>query len=244
MGKASTSKKVARAARAGGGRPGSQRSLVWPSIITALVLVGIALVVTSRGSNRADAGVRPLPFDDHWHAAYGIDNCGTFLPALTDISTKDPLGLHTHGDGLMHIHPFSSAASGKNANIGNWGKQTGLKVSVTTLEVSGIKLKNGDKCNGKPGKVVLKVWADLNDQTGHIVEGNPAKYAPQDGELLTSAFVAEGDDIPRPPSAANMTDPNAAEEGRTPVSVPSPSDGVTTTTAPAETSSTTATSAP
>jgi len=31
---------------------------------------------------------------------------------------QDVLGIHTHGDGLIHIHPFSDSAAGVNANLG------------------------------------------------------------------------------------------------------------------------------
>ena len=50
---------------------------------------------------------------DHWHAAYGMYVCDHFLPPVTD-AKEDVLGIHTHGEGVIHIHPFSAAASGDN----------------------------------------------------------------------------------------------------------------------------------
>ena len=58
------------------------------------------------------------PISDHWHAYLGVNVCGTWLPERARRSrtgrTKPSVraGLHSHGDGLMHIHPFSSDEAG------------------------------------------------------------------------------------------------------------------------------------
>src|SRR5438309_6628977 len=130
MGKASAAKKVARAARTGGGRTARGRgSWGFPAVIAAVVLLGTAGVVYSRDQH---AG-KPLPEAsstyssppragvDHWHAAYGVDICGKFLAPIS--SQTDPVGIHTHGEGVIHVHPFKlpsgrKSFTGKNANLG------------------------------------------------------------------------------------------------------------------------------
>src|SRR6476469_5448461 len=183
MGKASSAKKVARAARTGGGRTrrGSS-SLLWPGLMALVVGLGSAGIVYSLDQRQPD-NTRPLPAangvaGDHWHAALGVDICGTFAPNVPDSGT-DPLGIHTHGDGVVHIHPFSGVSSGKRAILQIFFDTTGLKVNASEIKLTTDPTthKNGDKCeSGTVGtaKVQTKVWdtRDPSDQ-GRIVPGNP-----------------------------------------------------------------------
>ena len=198
MGKASSSKKVTRAARAAG-KPGGGRNLGWPALIGSVVVLGVVLIVFSRGKT-GDA--LPPILGDHWHAAYGIYDCDHFISPLTDVVIPDATGVHTHDDGLMHIHPFGTRYTGKGANLGNWGITTGFEVSDSTVKASGISRENGDTCGDKPGTLQLKVWDSISDETGHLIAKDYADYAPQDLTLWTLAFVPEGTDIPKPPAEA------------------------------------------
>src|SRR5688500_5947041 len=122
MGKASSAKKVARAARAGGSRrPGQRRALGFPIVIASVVILGSLLVVFARSSR--DANAEPRSQADgteaqHWHAAYGLSFCGEFVrttasgQGLVDVGA-DTLGIHTHGDSVIHIHPFIDSAGGR-----------------------------------------------------------------------------------------------------------------------------------
>src|SRR5262245_2607966 len=107
MGKASSAKKVARAARTGGASKKQRPKLAFPLGIFAVVVVGALLVGYARTdhSNTANAETKPsYSAADHWHAAYGFYVCDKFLAPVTDLDpTKDELGIHTHGDGLIHI---------------------------------------------------------------------------------------------------------------------------------------------
>src|SRR5687768_1760383 len=119
MGKASSSKKVARAARTGGGRTSRGRTpWMWYTTMGIVVVLGVLLV----GISRADLGsqanaVAPIANKDHWHAAIGFFVCDKYVSPPQDPNPEvkpDVLGVHTHGDGLVHIHPFSRRAAGKN----------------------------------------------------------------------------------------------------------------------------------
>jgi hypothetical protein len=234
MGKASSSKKVARAARAAG-RPGTGRSLGWPLLITGVVIVGILLIILSRGGT-GDAKAPKL--GDHWHAAYGIYDCGSFLPNLNDV-VEDTSGLHTHGDGLMHMHPFGTKFTGDGANIGNWGDIVGLELTDTSYSVGGVERENGDDCDGDLGEgtVQVKVWDSPDDEEGRLLDGDFADYAPQEFSLFVIAFVPEGTDIPKPPEA-NIEALRAPSDvtGQTPT--PSVSVDDSSTTVPGATDST------
>lgn len=221
MGKASSTKKVARAARAGGGstRAGrSARSYFWPGFISVVVVLGTLGVVVSRSEKRSAAAPMSAPSRDsspprasvdHWHAAYGVDICGKFLSPVSD--QTDPIGIHTHGDGVIHVHPFrlkgrANSFSGKNANLRAFLRSVGGQISDKEIQVPGHKAKrNGMKCNGKPGQVQVVTWnkGDPVDQ-GTTVTGNPGDLRLLDHMLVTVAFVPKGTKIAQPTSAPQL----------------------------------------
>jgi hypothetical protein len=167
-------------------------------VLGGVVVLGLVLIVISRGNS---AAALPPKLGDHWHAAYAIYDCDHFIAPLTDV-TQDATGLHTHGDSLMHIHPFATTYTGKGADIGNWGITTGLKLTDTSINAAGINRKNGDSCGSAKGIVQLKVWDSPTAKTGRLITANLAKYAPQEFTLWTLAFVPKGTDIPKPPQQA------------------------------------------
>lgn len=237
MGKASSAKKVARAARTGGGRTrrGSS-SWAWPALMAIVVLLGTAGIVYSRDQREPDtsppfAATAERPAD-HWHAAIGYYICGEFAPNLPE--GTDPLGIHGHGDNVVHIHPFSSSAAGKRATLDIYFETVDVDVSDDSIRLPGQEARSdGDRCDDGPGQFQMKVWdsRDPADQ-GRIVPGDPNDFRPQDGQLITLAFVPEGVDIPRPPSADTLD--NLSD-------VPQQQQPVTTSTTPAEEPSTTST---
>jgi hypothetical protein len=231
MGKASSSKKVARAAKAAG-RPGAKKSYAWPVAIGAVVVLGVVLVVLSFGGT-SDA-VAPR-VGDHWHAAYGVYNCDAYTPPFPQ-EAQDQFGIHTHGEGLMHIHPFTSRVTGTRANLAAFFKDVGADVSDTTIksESLGMDVKNGDKCGSSTGHVELWEWTTPADTSPKVVTKDITGYHPQDQSVWTLAFVAKGTKPTLPPAAANLQDPLAAEQGRAPAV-----GGDTTTSAPGGGSSTT-----
>lgn len=241
MGRASSSKKIARAARASG-KPGASRNFLWPAAMGLVVLVGIVLIVVSRPGS-ADA--TPPRIGDHWHAPVGVYLCGQFEPPPAE-ARPDGGGIHTHSDGLIHIEPFSSAYTGRGANLGKFAEYVGMEIGDGSLKLPGREaLEDGDDCGGNPGTVQVKVWSGTDDTEGRILEGDPSDYPLQDGDIVAVAFVAEGDDIPQPPSvgasptAGEQPPPTSAPDPATATSVP-PADPTATTAPPATTATTAA----
>lgn len=249
MGKASSAKKVARAARTGGGRTRrGSTSWAWPSLMALVVVLGTAGIVYSRDQRQPD-NTRPLPSGagrtgDHWHAAIGFDICGTLSPPLPQPDV--PAGLHTHGDGLIHIEPTDFRSSGKRARLEVLFESVNTTASATQLKLPDQEVRrNGERCEEGPAEVQMKVW-DSRDpaDTGRLVEGNPSEFRPQDGMLITIAFLPPGADIPRPPSVAQLeeamapTDPTASTSS----TVPGPAATTTTVADPNAPTSTTPTS--
>jgi hypothetical protein len=69
---------------------------------------------------------------------------------LSDIG-EDALGIHTHADGLIHIHPFSSNAAGKNAQWQVFGDQIGLAFDGDSFTMpTGEEYKDGGECTVAP----------------------------------------------------------------------------------------------
>lgn len=209
MGKASSSKKVARAASTGGGRTSrGARPWGWYLSMVLVALLGTITIVTSR--NERQAASNPLKSEkprppapsknfpgDHWHAAYGIYVCDQFAPAVQ--GEPDSLGIHTHADGLIHIEPQTRAVSGRKATFGAFLRAVGLTVTDDRVEVPGGKTyKDGDACGKKKGTVT--VYLNGDERTG-----DPGKIRLRDKDELVVAFAPPGTDVPRtPPSKAEL----------------------------------------
>jgi hypothetical protein len=205
MGRASSAKKVARAARAGGRTSqGPKRQLAFPIGIAAIVVVGALLVVFARSANEEQVSASPR-VGDHIHAAYGIYVCDAFLPALTDTG-PDTSGLHTHADGVAHIHPFANGASGRNATLSKWGETVGLDVGSESFTVDGTEYADGYDCNGQPAQVSLHVWPpDEPDAEPEVITSDIGAFRlDTDRQLVTLAVVPEGTEVPRPESAGEL----------------------------------------
>jgi hypothetical protein len=241
MGKSSSAKKVARAARAGGATSqGKKRNLLFPISIAAVVIVGVLVVGLARSSNSKAAAESPA-VGEHFHAAYGIYVCDKFLDPLTDPG-GDTLGIHTHGDGIVHIHPFGSAAAGKNATMDTWGKTDGLSFSKNGFTVNGTTYDNGFDCNGQPASVKLYVWnADDTSAAPQIVSTSDigAFRFKKDRLAITLAVVPEGTEVPPPtsiPTLDNLSDVAGATTTTSVVGSATVTPGVSTDPATTDTS--------
>src|SRR3954451_15596581 len=97
MGKASSAKKVARAARAGGSRrAGQRRALGFPLTVFLVVALGLTLILVARSERITNATPK---VGDHIHAAYSTYTCvpdttaadgSTTTTAPADASTTVP----------------------------------------------------------------------------------------------------------------------------------------------------------
>lgn len=251
MGKASSAKKIKRVQQAGVSRaPGQRRNLGYPALIIGILVVGTVLTVFARSERAGSAAEAPVANRDHWHAAFGINLCGAWEPNLNDAG-PDTKGIHTHADGLIHIHPFGSGGAGERAVFQVFADQTGIELGDGSFTLpNGQTYSNGDDCEiseGKvePGRVALYVWPPQATEatepkvlTGDIAEEHFAK----DGQIFVLAFVPEDTEVGFPPSLEELASPNDLETPSQPGSVdftvpgaetPAPTDDGTATTAPA-----------
>jgi hypothetical protein len=225
MGKASSAKKVSRAARAGGGRrPGQRRPLGFPLLVAAVVAVGTTTVLYAREQRTANAA--PRAGVDHWHAAYGFAECGEFRPALTG-GGNDGLGIHSHDDGLIHIEPLLDGAAGSNAKLGLFADFVGVELTDDRVTFAdGTEWDEATAtCDGDPAQIVVARWIDAQaaadgERPNEVVtEGLRDVRFRNDREAYTVALVAAGqlEDIPvRPDILAGLNDASATSLPETP----------------------------
>ena len=201
MGKASSSKKVQRAARAAASSRGAseRRELGFPLVVGVVVLLGIALVVAA--NVKQDNVVRQAPLlSDHWHAAYSIYDCDGYLEPFQE-GTNDPDGIHSHVDSLVHIHPFTSSATGGGATVGVFLDAMFADLDENALESRehGV-LEAGSDCGGEPtvwqiGRFRVDPDVVLTDT---YVEDLRSVQFNSDREAFTIARLPVGAEIPPP----------------------------------------------
>jgi hypothetical protein len=107
-----------------------------------------ALVVDSDLPVALGAPALPSPQDarvdlDFWTAALGVSICGAWLanapPAGLDT------GVHSHGDGLVYIHPFTRDEAGTHATLGLFLERGLWKATQDRLRLwDGATHHNGD----------------------------------------------------------------------------------------------------
>ena len=166
----------------------------------------------------------------HVHSAYGIWNCDKYVAPFDASQLEDPLGVHAHDDGLLHIHPFTNRGAGKNARLNLFFDAT--KMTLTTKKLSwvadptGAKLNtlevNKNKCNGKKAEIWMLYWEKA---VGKNVTKTPQKYLDDFGNVRLTGdsafafvFAPKGTKIPEPPSTKAIETPGdvASPTGATP----------------------------
>ena len=186
-------------------------------IVVAFVVIGVFTI-----SDRSSADVPPQPGNpstgepgDHWHAAIAANVCGEWLsnPATFETAADNPnvrVGIHTHGDGFMHIHPFTKSEGGDNATVGRFLTYGGWDASEDSLSLwagpaadpDKTDWSDGDKCPpgtpfaGQPG--VVKWSADCKLQ-----DGSASDYKPKDRDVVAIAFLPKSEKIGVPPNASS-----------------------------------------
>lgn len=259
MGKASSSKKVARAARAGGRvSAGQPRGLLFPGVLSMVVLLGIALVVFAR-QDRLDQDLGGVPqIGDHIHQAFGVYVCDEWTVDLPEF--ESPVGIHTHGDGVLHIHPFSQLGVGANATLDRFFKDArddgGLELELSDSSVTylGETFEEGDAtCDGVTDPVWrMAYWSDVQDAASEpeVTTGDfGSKRLTENGAGITLYYGADDADIPKPLAGSNLASLGAADGAQVPdpageTTTSTAGEGDTTTTSAGEGDTTTTSAAP
>ena len=155
-------------------------SFGWNAGIALIAVLGIALLVWTVASRRSEAVAAPRAGDpttgeagDHWHASLDVYQCTDWVTTkAAEFETKadNPdirVGIHSHGDGLIHIHPFNSSESGNNATVGRFLDYAGYSASSSSFDL----------------------WPGAD---GKKQSGDPADYQPKDKDQIVLVFAPEG----------------------------------------------------
>jgi hypothetical protein len=234
--------KVAKLASRGKGKKVRfQGGTVFPAVVAVVVILMLGLVIYARASRPTD-GSGPPRLGDHWHASYGFYVCDTFEPNLLgsrEAQTTDAAGntvfadkhfqqygIHSHGDGVIHYHPYGSRATGTRARLGVFLDAYNVKLTDTTLtfpaDQGGLKIDTKNyKCNGEDAQLKVRVWnnyAKTGEYVDYVTDFKNIRID-RNGMAFTVAVVPKGKNIPQPDSAPKLPELGAADGGSS-VSVP------------------------
>ena len=235
----SSTKKAAKLAKSGQGKKVRfQGGTLFPVVVTVIIVLGLALVVYARQSRPSvDASGAPQQ-SDHWHHAYGFYLCDTWFklegdaeqPGTDDFTQYQRTGIHSHDDGLIHWHPFSSAAVGSNATLGVFLDTYGVELTNSKLTFPEsqqaalesqlaaqepprediLVWEDGDKCtvdgSDKNAELKVVVWnnfTDTDDGTTYIADFDNIRLD-QDQMVVAIAFVPDDTDVSMPPWAPDL----------------------------------------
>jgi hypothetical protein len=137
----------------------------------------------------------PRVSTDFWTAALGVWICGAWLDNAPPFGLDT--GLHSHGDGLVYLHPFMEDEAGDRATLGLFFGRGGWKVSADLLALwDGVGHASGSTCpDGRTASV--RWWVDGVEQ-----HGDPSTFRPHNGEVVVLAFDADAPPGPPPQMAA------------------------------------------
>ncbi len=177
----------------------------------------------------AQKKLEELTADTHWHSAYGIYQCDRYLDPFDGTEFADPVGLHSHDDGLIHIHPFLLRVSGAKARLGNWMEAAYLTANSSQLRFPTpgkrpgtgqlsvpsdfVTLKAKSTCKDKKGKFVdaqisLYVWDSEKDKSASVYGGGFGDVRVGEDKAYAFVIAPKGTKIPKPPSMAALDKPS------------------------------------
>ena len=170
--------------------------------VALVVVLGSLLVLWARTDREATSAPR---VGDHWHSVYDIYVCDSFRSKV--VLETDPNGIHTHGDGLLHIHPFNKLASGRDAVLGEFFSAFGGRIDDASVVLdTGEELVEGADCGGQP--TVLKVARfdadDLERDPEVVIEDLAGVRFLKNREAFTVAMVP-ADVVPPAPRSERLT---------------------------------------
>ena len=231
----SSTKKAAKLAQKGKGRKVRfQGGTVFPAAVAITLILGFALIVYSR-QTLPEADSTPPTINDHWHAAYGFYLCDTWYKLAGNLegtnSAGQPLfpefvrtGVHSHDDGVMHWHPFTAAATGKNAVLGVFLDTYDVELTNDTLKfpdnnVLGFSdeyTEGETQCNGEDAELTIKVWDSYTDtDAGNRYIANMDRvHIDHDGMVFGIYFTPKDAEQVMPPWASELPSLGAVDTGQ------------------------------
>ncbi len=201
------------------GGVGQRRRLIgFPAVVVLIILVGTGVVAVARTLREAES--RP-GLSDHWHSAYGVWDCtdgdgGAFQPIFEGRQNSqgypyDPEGIHSHSDGLIHIHPYTANAAGEDAVMGKFFESMFVNMDVNAITAGefGVISAADAVCDGEPAVIQIVRWSNALTATAEepderIYEDFDKVRFKKDGEAFTLALAPRDAVVPLPPTASDL----------------------------------------
>jgi hypothetical protein len=203
--------------------PDNQRGIIIAASVGVAILTVIGVLVardagtehrSSLPESTLDSGTSstdstPRVNRDHFHAAYSVNLCGVEQPPLTD-AHPDVHGIHTHGDGVIHVHPFDQSVAGNRATLSAFFQQVDVTLTDSELRLPDGRTRTAgqDTCGGQEAELVVLVWANARDadeglrpDETHTVDMGRVRL--RDAEAITIAFRPKGVSVPGPRNAVD-----------------------------------------
>lgn len=201
------------------GGVGERRRLIgFPAVVVLIILVGIAVVAVARVQREAEA--RP-GLSDHWHSAYAVWDCTAeddpntaederFQPIFEGRTNAqgypyDPEGIHSHADGIIHIHPFTANAAGEDATMSKFFESMFVTMDENGITASefGVISAVDAECDGQPAVMQIVRWSNAltavaDEPDDRIYEDFGDIHFQRDGEAFTIALAPRDGAVPLP----------------------------------------------
>jgi hypothetical protein len=240
----SSTKKAAKLAQKGKGQKVRfQGGTVFPLAVALTLIVGLALIVYAR-QTVPSADDSPPTINDHWHAAYGFYLCDGWVQLNGNLEERNSqgqftnvnfvrTGIHSHDDGVIHWHPYTSRATGRNAVLGVFFDSYDVEVTDDAIRFPSMDrvgpnpdfvdqaptdlrqeyIEGETKCDGEDGEVTVKAWGSYTDTDGgsRYIANMDNVHIDNDGMVFAIYFTPKDASQVMPPWAANLPELGAID---------------------------------
>ena len=136
-----------------------QSGSIFPIAIMAVIVLGVASIVYSR-QTVPSADDSPPTINDHWHMAHGFNICGEWYQLEGDLEDRNAAGnfvntkflqtgIHSHNDGVIHWHPYTSRAVGSRADLGVFLETYEVELTNDALRFPDSQFDGADYVEGE-----------------------------------------------------------------------------------------------
>jgi hypothetical protein len=231
----SSTSKAAKLARKGPGqRVRFQGGTIFPLAVAIVLVLGLGLIVYARQTVPA-ADDSPPTINDHWHAAYGFYLCDQWYQLSGNLEERNSQGqftntdflrsgIHSHDDGVIHWHPYTSLATGRNATFGVFLDSYGVELSDDKLVFPDDNILGGQQewdedetqCDGEDAQLSVRAWQKYTDTDDGVryISNMDEIHVDQDGMVFAVYFTADDVDQSMPPWAAELPALGAVDLGQ------------------------------
>lgn len=242
----SSTKKAAKLAKSGGSRAVRfQGGTVFPLAVAITLVVGLGLIVYARQSRPAADSTPPM-LNDHFHQAYGFYLCDQWYVLQGALEERDSSGnlanrkylrttIHSHDDGVIHWHPYTTVATGTRAKLGIFLDNYNVEISDTALRfpdnfsmidpddpakvpqaVASEWVEGETECNGEPAELSIvkwDLWSDLESDGARYIANMGEIPVQSDGMAFSIMFAPRDTGKLKPPTYDQLSELGAIDMG-------------------------------